>query len=45
MIGKLVDIIAMNNVFFAWMVLERLRVSKFAHVMMERMLKKLGVEA
>lgn len=45
MIGKLVGLVAMNIVFFAWMVLERLRVSKFAHVTMEKMMKKLGVEA
>jgi len=41
MIGKLVGIVAMNLVFFAWMVLERLRSSKFVHAMM----KKLGGHA
>lgn len=41
MIGKLVGIVAMNLVFFAWMVLERLRISKFVRTMME----KLGVGA
>lgn len=40
MIGKLVGIVAMNIAVFAWMVLERLRISKFVHTMMERMMKR-----
>jgi len=41
MIGKLVGLIAMNLVFFAWTVARRLMISKFVHTM----LKKLGVGA